>query len=987
MTVTEPAWRKRTRPCPFYSQGRCLFADSCNFLHDIKVRVDADLSAPQFTHANPQFDSPLREMSDPPSLVVDTASPRSTDVPSSVYDSSRYSGLLSVLEDVIGPAQSMLGQQVTDTPLRCPNDLSSNVPTASGDSTLVTESDSTLVGQDSDSISSMAFEATFRLDNNETSNVLSIDSTCPSPFPNCEALDHIDPLTSAEANSEVAVDHSPYVVDGSSHVEEPVILHTTEAEESVSLVHNTDDPEDESIMVPNQRHSSIASVISQFSGVSLLASPRDSCWERLSISPSNSPAHACPPDLLSPMQLSVKLRPFTIHSVDSPLRRGDSIDSGYADGDNWVGPLPLSRSPPPRDWESLDAGLSHGSSFTSRATKEPYDVQAIHRSPHSPVMMTIEESTHEGLEESDDTTSLILDAYGNSSDTEDVNSSPTMKVSEAVENEDSDEVEQTPSLSPRSSPVPPISHPLVFERPKSVERLHTEQVGELSCVTDHDASLKTALITQPFLDSSDTSSWLSSHSGTSTPNTSLYSQDNDTWRGDEEDCIPLARLASDMRTLRSEKSPRQEMGRQATDEGMQSSPPLSLSDGDSAERESQSFRQPVEGDTEKSDDVATACTTFTQCHVVETHLGPVDGVQDPEAYNNPVSQEYLASEYQSFSVDGVLQFPLPPTFQLASHSTLTEDTNALYGADLDDVADAQLIPDPKEIYHTRRSRAASDLTVKADSNNSHCPTSPPLTSFIDVDLQRSRAESDLTIKSGSVSCFSHAVWQPFGVMNQITTCESQRLSDLPYGPGECLDDDLHHHHASPPSTYDQRLVSPPQDTEILISASATASTQGSSSHSPISSHSPASPTVTSSLYPPSHTFHSETALRPLLTGRKSLLEVSLFGDRAARSESRLNSPSAPLTRRPLKEVGSTVVPLGPRQRNQFASRFIAPNDDELPSSMSISHSAPPSGGLKPLRLFSFHNSRRLSSLASPSSIIASDIVSCEYTANVLLAAK
>ncbi|KAJ8480779.1 hypothetical protein ONZ51_g6434 [Trametes cubensis] len=26
------------RPCPFYSQGRCLFADSCNFMHSVKIR-------------------------------------------------------------------------------------------------------------------------------------------------------------------------------------------------------------------------------------------------------------------------------------------------------------------------------------------------------------------------------------------------------------------------------------------------------------------------------------------------------------------------------------------------------------------------------------------------------------------------------------------------------------------------------------------------------------------------------------------------------------------------------------------------------------------------------------------------------------------------------------------------------------------------------------------------------------------------------------
>ncbi|KAI8982901.1 hypothetical protein BD414DRAFT_87962 [Trametes punicea] len=38
MTIEDPPWKKRTRPCPFYSQGRCLFADSCNFMHSVKIR-------------------------------------------------------------------------------------------------------------------------------------------------------------------------------------------------------------------------------------------------------------------------------------------------------------------------------------------------------------------------------------------------------------------------------------------------------------------------------------------------------------------------------------------------------------------------------------------------------------------------------------------------------------------------------------------------------------------------------------------------------------------------------------------------------------------------------------------------------------------------------------------------------------------------------------------------------------------------------------
>ncbi|RDX47006.1 hypothetical protein OH76DRAFT_801606 [Lentinus brumalis] len=38
MTIEDPPWKKRTRPCPFYSQGRCLFADGCNFMHSVKIR-------------------------------------------------------------------------------------------------------------------------------------------------------------------------------------------------------------------------------------------------------------------------------------------------------------------------------------------------------------------------------------------------------------------------------------------------------------------------------------------------------------------------------------------------------------------------------------------------------------------------------------------------------------------------------------------------------------------------------------------------------------------------------------------------------------------------------------------------------------------------------------------------------------------------------------------------------------------------------------
>ena len=58
------------RPCPFYQQGRCLFSDSCNFMHNVSVRV--------------QLATPVME-----SVLSPPRSPRMTD-------------LLSVLKDVIG---------------------------------------------------------------------------------------------------------------------------------------------------------------------------------------------------------------------------------------------------------------------------------------------------------------------------------------------------------------------------------------------------------------------------------------------------------------------------------------------------------------------------------------------------------------------------------------------------------------------------------------------------------------------------------------------------------------------------------------------------------------------------------------------------------------------------------------------------------------------------------------------------------------------
>jgi hypothetical protein len=45
------------RPCPFFSQGKCLFSDACNFVHDVKITAtpikSADILLPQISYTSP----------------------------------------------------------------------------------------------------------------------------------------------------------------------------------------------------------------------------------------------------------------------------------------------------------------------------------------------------------------------------------------------------------------------------------------------------------------------------------------------------------------------------------------------------------------------------------------------------------------------------------------------------------------------------------------------------------------------------------------------------------------------------------------------------------------------------------------------------------------------------------------------------------------------------------------------------------------------
>ncbi|KAI0273502.1 hypothetical protein BC834DRAFT_211949 [Gloeopeniophorella convolvens] len=103
MTVPDPPWKKRTRPCPFYSQGRCVFAESCGFLHDVKIKIPIDrhFSSPP-VDAKASYRDSASSMGSfvrtPPTVTIHP--PASSPSPTR---SPRMASLLSALQDIIGP--------------------------------------------------------------------------------------------------------------------------------------------------------------------------------------------------------------------------------------------------------------------------------------------------------------------------------------------------------------------------------------------------------------------------------------------------------------------------------------------------------------------------------------------------------------------------------------------------------------------------------------------------------------------------------------------------------------------------------------------------------------------------------------------------------------------------------------------------------------------------------------------------------------------
>lgn len=303
----------------------------------------------------------------------------------------------------------------------------------------------------------------------------------------------------------------------------------SEAEEESDDDENIDDcgEDDHTVMMSNRQ-----STFSSFTGASLLASPRHSIFGESSVA---SPIKDGDVDLLSPVQLSARLRPFSIPSLGSKVKRGDSIDSGYADGDSWASPLPFPRSPP-RSFQSPATFPSHSrraslSSPALKARRVSYDVGALRPFPHNPIEIIKEESDGSS-EDNEDTAYTILGAYDTSPSEGqgEGRACDPLQVTVAEEKaEEDDKPSEVPAVmrSPRRYP-PEHLHP--------TREYDLDSCNQSSFISEDNLSFITALSTQPsYEDLSDTSrispvkqdSLLSSISGCSTPNTSTHSHHGD----------------------------------------------------------------------------------------------------------------------------------------------------------------------------------------------------------------------------------------------------------------------------------------------------------------------------------------------------------------------------------------------------------------------------------------------------------------------------
>ncbi|KAH7889496.1 hypothetical protein F5I97DRAFT_538750 [Phlebopus sp. FC_14] len=985
MLTQAPAWRKRTRPCPFYSQGRCLFADSCNFLHDIKVKSAADQSVLDATYAKPKIPSPSENVLNPPSLVVNSPTSPSANLSGQTCNSSRYSGLLSVLQDVIGPIVDVEGNNVATSyhegPHHPPLDIQDS--TYNGNSLLQGWDEALLDanpnGIDADRCVSPvigpAVETTHQGDVGDMAGlavlaVVQSPLSEPLPLPNNLKQDREPAFPSSfEEDEHLSTTFISYLVEDDAHAEDHTGI--VESETHVLPSNDVDAVEDsDPAMTPSPRDSQVTFVVPPWSGdgASLLASPQDTPLRSF---PIRNSIQACSPNMLSPVQLSARLRPFSIHTLDISLKRGTSIDSGYADGEGWINPFPFSRSPP-RSVRSSTGSItfpSRGSSLVLPAMQEKrvsYDVRPVRPSPGMSIV-AIEENTSDNTsgegEEADACSVFGADDLSPSENQEDSDidcRSPTLRIS-AMQTAGcrlgaGDELE--PPFSPASRLASQPAH--------GTDRSSVVGVAaQYSIVSDDKSSFNTARSPQcSFEDLSDVSagvspvrqdSLLSFISGRSSPNTSVLSPDSDAPKllGEDVNNLSLHDI-SDLPNRPSSTSLENGMDRQEDiSEGTWSTNLPSLPTSASEVVEELGQHSPGAADTEQTQ---TVCVDFTEDASFGGDPEP-DAREDPGADKDLSSEEdpnSFDSEYYSFLAASPSRFPLPPTHlptglarDVKSYtdegtyvSSITQDSDAH-----DNLA-RKWATSQRTGYNVRRTGADSGPTIRAEPDTSLigvCESSGLKAKF----FPRGRAASDITVKglpvrsarpeeefANPASASEVDVPLPEGERDWSDSVQSlyDHYLDLDDGPPDCRpstpdsgNEDLFTSHSPLPGQYMKAHRSDGETDYLLASDSATDVQPMLSAPVPVDSSTDCS--------------RPRTIFRPLLTGRRSILDPSFPVDFITQLNSAERSPALSSTssvRLPSKEIGSTMVPLGFRRYNsQFAAKHSLHSIPKAP------HSAPP----------------------------------------------
>ncbi|KII88160.1 hypothetical protein PLICRDRAFT_614127 [Plicaturopsis crispa FD-325 SS-3] len=307
MASSEPPWRIKTKPCPFYSKGRCLFSDSCNFLHNVKATTSADAFAAAYAdHENTSISSytlPHKEMDNVPLVTVNS--------PASSFRSSprspRMSGLLMALGDVISSDEE---DEEEEDELHSAVENSETLVEDGEESTMVegfssflehygrrhsTESTDSVLG-----VSSSVFDSE---DDDETTNSIIFPAADENDAPDSANSDTLFPSHDDDD------DTTQYYTALYSPLFSGPTAYTSEEAEPVDTVHP--------VLEPIAEHGPSSPV-------------------------GNEHAYA---EFLSPVEMSpAPLRNFSRDYCESGLRREDSIDSGYAD--SWTGPTPFRMSPP-----------------------------------------------------------------------------------------------------------------------------------------------------------------------------------------------------------------------------------------------------------------------------------------------------------------------------------------------------------------------------------------------------------------------------------------------------------------------------------------------------------------------------------------------------------------------------------------------------------------------------------------------------------------